>query len=104
MDEQAKKDEVDYFSRYIEFLKRFGAHNINRIEEVKNLQAQAMGYVWGWQDANKERDSQVSWNFSYAYGVYAAEFAFGITYKKMPIQDAFQSWLKTGEIRWYGEY
>jgi hypothetical protein len=62
--------------------------------------AQAMGYVWGWQDGGASpKDSDVAWNFAYAYGVHEAEFQAEKRSSRYPIRDAFTSWLAHGEIR-----
>lgn len=101
--------QVNYFQRYCDLtnllkqLHENGPFTSNRREssyqEVAELKATAAGYVWGWQDGGAApRDTEVSWHFGFAYGVYAAEFALELRSTRMPIQDAFRSWLKHGKI------
>ncbi len=67
--------------------------------EVKELHAQAIGYVWGWQDARGEHDTSVSWDFGIAYCIHAAYFALEVNSFRRPIHEAFKSWQEFGEIR-----
>lgn len=60
--------------------------------QVRTLKAQAVSYVWGWQDAGgSERDSGVAWEFGMAYGIHAAEFAAQQRCYRLPIQVAFKA-------------
>jgi hypothetical protein len=70
---------------------------------VRELRAQAVSYVWGWQDASTdaEHETDVSIAFGYAYGIVAARFAAGAHWSRPPIHDAWASWRKFGDIRDY---
>lgn len=73
---------------------------------VEQLTAKAMGYVWGWQDAGgADRNSVDAMDFAYAFGIHAARFESAKAFTMMPIQDAFSSWRKHGDIRseWWND-
>lgn len=68
-------------------------------ENVKSLWGQAIGYVWGWQDAGGAPvDSDVSWRFGLAYGWHAYRYATEMQGYRRNIRDAFQRWTSTGTI------
>jgi hypothetical protein len=64
------------------------------------LQAQAMAYVWGFQDGADKgaKDTGYSIDFGRAYGVYAAEYAAGERHCLHNIADAFTAWNTTGDV------
>jgi hypothetical protein len=67
--------------------------------DVDQLHGQAIAYVWGWQDAGgAPKDTQVSTEFGYAYGIHAARFAVGVVSFRPSIQDAYQRWIQTGNV------
>jgi hypothetical protein len=75
------------------------------VERVHELMAQATSYVWGFQDAGGEvKDTERSSSFGFAYGIVAARFELNSNFMRPPIQDAWRSWQKTGDIRdWDGK-
>lgn len=64
-----------------------------RIAEADGLIMQAMGYVWGWQDAGGDpKDSQHAWDFAYWYGVKVVEYMAEQRHSRGPVQDEWQRW------------
>lgn len=71
----------------------------SRMRTVIVLEAQALAYVWGFQDAGGEvRDTARSTEFAWAYGTIAARYESGKDGMRPPIQDAWKSWNEFGEI------
>lgn len=69
---------------------------------IERLTDQAIGYVWGFQDAGGEvKDTQRSTEFGRRYGIVAARFELAQIGSRPPIQDAWRSWQEHGEIRDY---
>lgn len=65
---------------------------------VDRLQAQAVAYVWGWQDAGGARkETDVSIDFGYAYGIVAAMHAQDKA-NRPDIASAWVSYQECGEI------
>lgn len=74
----------------------------SKLETIHTLQAQAIAYVWGWQDAGGDvKDTERSSAFGWAYGTVAALYESGSIGSRPPIQDAWQSFRQHGEIRDY---
>lgn len=69
-----------------------------KAREVNELTAQAIAYVWGYQDASGGRDTDESWQFGNAYGIHAARFALELSSSRRSIQDAFRNWRATGTV------
>ncbi len=64
------------------------------------LHAQAVAYVWGFQDAGGEdHDTARSSLFGNAYGLVAARFEAEEIHFRPPITDAWRSWQEYDEIR-----
>lgn len=58
--------------------------------------SQAIGYVWGWQDAGGRRsrsNDNDPWDFGYAFGVAKAEYLSGARGSLPAIARAFTNWL-----------
>lgn len=71
----------------------------SRMRTVTVLEAQALAYVWGFQDAGGEvKDSSRATEFAWAYGIIAAHYESGKASSRPPIQDAWRSWNEFGEI------
>lgn len=80
-------------SDYVVFTRLVGSFRSQHVRsEVEQLLSQAMGYVWGWQDARGERDTSVSWDFGYFYGRLAAEYAKEWRCSRPAIYRAFEEW------------
>lgn len=63
------------------------------------LQAQAISYVWGWQDARgDEKDSEKAWEFGQAYRLHALLFAEEKQGYRNNIPDAWKKWSESGAI------
>lgn len=78
---------------YATFLRLVQRMNPTERASVEELQAQAVSYVWGWQDAGGDtRDTGVSTEFGNYYGIIAAQYALEIIYSRPPIQDAWQTY------------
>lgn len=61
--------------------------------DVEILEAQAVSYVWGRQDAGESvRDTGWSTDFGHAYGLHAARFAASEICYRMNIERAFLRW------------
>jgi hypothetical protein len=67
---------------------------------VAIAQAQAIGYVWGVQDATKgaERDTQDSLRFGEAYGALKRAYLTEQTFMLPNIADAYALWAATGQL------
>jgi hypothetical protein len=69
-----------------------------RRERVDALIGQAIGYVWGWQDAGgavpelANVDASVPWEFGYHYGRIVAEVEAGIRSGHGAIQSEWSTW------------
>jgi len=61
----------------------------------------AAAYVWGWQDAQQERDTDEATRFGWAYGIVAALYETYVIGFRPPIGSAFKSWRECGHIRDY---
>lgn len=59
---------------------------------------QAMSYVWGYQDARGECDSDQSFQFAVAYRSRKEAYLSERTFWMPNIADAWKEWLATGEI------
>jgi hypothetical protein len=87
--------EVDYAAYYRRLLDEMTDVQKAR---VKVLRHEAIGYVWGWQDARGEKDTGVSLDFGYAYGAHAAEYALELFGWRMSPSAAWKCWQKVGRI------
>jgi hypothetical protein len=93
--------DADPIGRYFAAIKVLSEWHPSKSERAQELRAQAVSYVWGWQDAGGElKDSERASNFSWAYGTVAALFEIHGG-ARPPIQDAWKSWMQYGEIRDY---
>jgi hypothetical protein len=93
--------ELSAYGRFREALARVPEASVKVVER---LQGQATAYVWGFQDAGGDKDTGVSIEFGYAFGVVAAKYEWpsGGIGSRPNIQDAWQSWREHGEIRdWF---
>lgn len=62
-----------------------------RIHAVDGSIMQAMGYVWGWQDAGGDpKDTQHAWDFGYWHGVKVCEYRAEVRHSLGPVQDEWQ--------------
>jgi len=76
----------------------------SRAAGVAEHQAQAVGYVWGWQDAGgSPKDTQVSTDFGYAYGIHCALYALERQGYRQNIAKAFEQWCATGSVDYVEE-
>jgi hypothetical protein len=67
---------------------------------VRELHAQAVGYVWGWQDAGGgPSNHDQAWLFGNAYMLHAALYATEARGTRTCIHDAFTQWRETGVIK-----
>lgn len=78
----------------------------DRRVDVARLQSQAMAYVWGREDAGEaRRGDNASWDFCYAYGAHAAEYALERRGSRWSIRHAWDVWSTGGTIGVYpGEH
>lgn len=64
--------------------------------EVLRMQYQAIGYVWGWQDAGRDdKDTSASWQFGIAFAIHCAEYALELSAYRTNIADAYRKY-RTG--------
>lgn len=86
------------YDTYYQLHERLGAGTAR--DRAVELHAQAISYVWGYQDAGGEvKDTQRSTEFGWAYGVVALRYELSQLGMRPPIQDAWRSWQEHGEIR-----
>lgn len=68
--------------------------------EVMMLRYQAIGYVWGWQDAGESiKDTGSSIDFGDAYWGHALDYAEEKSCFRINVPDAFKLWRETGAIK-----
>ncbi len=91
--------EASTYTRYHGLLDRLSGY---KRESVERLTDQAIGYVWGFQDAGGEvKDSNRATDFGWRFGIVCARVELEEISGRGPIQDAWVSWQKHGEIRDY---
>lgn len=77
---------------------RLAALNVSARREVEQLKAQALAYVWGFQDAGEVCDTDESMRFADAYGLHALDYAEGKRSCRHNLRDSYESWRKSGII------
>lgn len=81
-----------------------GLSDVKKVE-LSRLFNKAQGYAWGANDFRSEDVPRVDAEaFTFVYGIHTANFLSDKINWHMPIQDAFESFTKYGEIRRYGDY
>lgn len=61
---------------------------------VETMRAQALTYVWGWEDGSGQRlyDGHVAYAFALAYAYHAARYASGKASSRYAIPRAWELW------------
>lgn len=67
--------------------------------QVEQSEYQAIGYVWGRQDAGEDGDTIRSMEFGRAYAERKRAFLTEQTYFMPNIKDAYEEWSETGSIK-----
>jgi len=66
--------------------------------QVDRAQYQAIGYVWGRQDAGEPGDTILALDFGLAYAARKRAFLTEETFFMPNVRDAYEEWSRTGAI------